>query len=99
MQGAAERILGELQALVQELEDSFKSSTAEAVNEAGGHVKEGLARAREKLEELEARVEGGIRHGAKTTNSYVHSNPWRSIGIVAAAAFILGALASRRDSD
>lgn len=99
MQGAAERILGELQSLVNELEESFKSSTTEALDEAGGHVKEGLARARAKLEELESRVEGGVRHGAKATNTYVHTNPWRSIGIVAAAAFVLGALASRRDSD
>jgi ElaB/YqjD/DUF883 family membrane-anchored ribosome-binding protein len=100
MQGAAERILGDLHNLVRELEESFKGSSAtEALSEAGGQLKEGLSRAREKLEELETRVHGGVKRSAKATDAYVRNNPWRSVGIAAAAAFILGAIVSHHDSD
>ena len=96
MQGAAERILGDLHHLVRELEDSFKNNgTVESLSEAGGQLKEGLSRAREKLEELQTTA----RRSAKATDNYVRSNPWRSIGIAAAAAFILGAIVSRHESE
>ncbi len=96
MQGAAERILGDLHNLVRELEDSFKNnSTVENLGEAGGQLKQGLSRAREKVEELQTTA----KRSAKAADTYVHSNPWRSIGIAAAAAFILGAIVSRHESD
>ena len=99
MKSNAERVLSDLQALVHELEHSFKSCAAEGLEDAGERVKDTLARAREKIEDLESTLRREVRQGAKAADRYVHSNPWASIGIAAAVAFIVGALVSRREPD
>ena len=52
--------------------------------------------AREKFGELQATVEDGAKAAMTTTDTYVRSNPWRAVGIAAAAGAIIGFLASRR---
>lgn len=98
MKNGTKRVLDDLHTLVRELEASFKDSpAAEGIGEAGERMQEGLARARSRIEELEGRLRSGMRRSMKATDRYVRTNPWRSMGIVAAVAFIVGALVSRRD--
>lgn len=60
-----------------------------------------------KLGEIQASVQDGakaamttVQNGAKvavtTTDAYVRDNPWRAVGIAAAAGALVGFLASRR---
>jgi ElaB/YqjD/DUF883 family membrane-anchored ribosome-binding protein len=60
-----------------------------------------------KFGEIQAKVQDGakvamttVQDGAKaamtTTDTYVRDNPWRAVGIAAAAGAIIGFLASRR---
>ena len=66
-----------------------------------------LARAREKLQRTLASTKASLHNGTErvrtsakqavtTTDTYVHDNPWRAIGIGALAGLLLGYLASRR---
>jgi ElaB/YqjD/DUF883 family membrane-anchored ribosome-binding protein len=41
-------------------------------------------------------VTEGTKQAVKVTDDYVHENPWRSIGIGAAAGLLIGFLAARR---
>jgi len=52
--------------------------------------------AREKAGAAGQVVSTGARQAARVTDDYVHDNPWRAIGIGAAAGLLVGWLVSRR---
>lgn len=52
--------------------------------------------AKERLHAVEKKVVVKAKAAAKATDEYVHENPWKSIGIAAGIAFLLGMLVSRR---
>lgn len=77
------------------------------VNEAQELLKTVRDEGASKLGEIQASVQEGakaalttVQDGAKvamsTTDSYVRDNPWRAVGIAAAAGAVVGFLASRR---
>jgi ElaB/YqjD/DUF883 family membrane-anchored ribosome-binding protein len=96
MSGNAQNVLKAIQDAVAEIEALAKEAAgmtgerAEAVRES---VRERLADVTARARELER----DLLRGARAAEGYVRENPWRSIGIAAAAAFLLGALMSRRD--
>jgi ElaB/YqjD/DUF883 family membrane-anchored ribosome-binding protein len=55
-----------------------------------------LAVARNRLVELQDTVTDGARAAAKTTDDYVHENPWPVIGAGVAVGVVLGFLLARR---
>ena len=60
-------------------------------------VKEGLSEAYENVQE---RVSKSTRELARTTDEWVHDNPWKVIAIVAVTSLVLGVLlGGRRGSD
>jgi ElaB/YqjD/DUF883 family membrane-anchored ribosome-binding protein len=50
--------------------------------------------AREKFGEIQTTVQDGAKYAMTTTDEYVRSNPWRAVGIAAAAGAIIGFLAA-----
>lgn len=77
------------------------------VKEAASYTSDELARAKERIgarldaARLSAREMGGdlvkrARHGAEVTDTYVHEQPWKAVGIGAAVAFLLGFVMARR---
>ncbi|XLM20062.1 DUF883 domain-containing protein, partial [Chromobacterium piscinae] len=73
------------------------------VDDGSAHAKElrkrlaeKLGTAKIKLRDAEVAVVGKAKEAAKVTDDYVHENPWKSIGIAAGVAFLLGMLVSRR---
>jgi ElaB/YqjD/DUF883 family membrane-anchored ribosome-binding protein len=95
-----EKTLDDLHKLIGDIEGVFKGATgnaSERFGEAGERLYSGLASARQRISDMEEALQGGVKRGAHTTDRFVHSSPWQSIGIASAAAFILGALLSRRD--
>ena len=55
-----------------------------------------LAVAKDRLAELQESVTEGARAAAKTTDDYVHENPWAMIGVGAAVGLVAGFLLARR---
>ena len=51
-----------------------------------------IVRLQEVQEELTARA----RDAARATDDYVHENPWKSMGVVAAVGIVVGLLLSSR---
>ena len=52
--------------------------------------------AKDKLVAINDTVADSTKQAVKVTDDYVHENPWRSIGIGAAAGLLIGFLAARR---
>jgi len=91
-----ERLMGELDAVVAQTEQLLETVAHAGNTEAGAlkaGVEQSIAAATDRLAQVRAAAleRGGI--AAKATEDYVHGNPWRAIGLVAAAAAIAGLVA------
>jgi len=80
----------------EELIDASLDDGSQKSKEIRQRVNEKLKLAKAKLLDAEQVVVGKAKVAAKATDQYVHENPWKSIGIAAGVAFLLGMLVSRR---
>ncbi|AXT45524.1 MULTISPECIES: DUF883 family protein [Chromobacterium] len=80
----------------EELIDASLDDGSQKSKEIRQRVSEKLKVAKAKLLDAEQVVVGKAKVAAKATDQYVHENPWKSIGIAAGVAFLLGMLVSRR---
>ena len=80
----------------EELIDASLDDGGQKSKEIRQRVSEKLKVAKAKLLDAEQVVVGKAKVAAKATDQYVHENPWKSIGIAAGVAFLLGMLVSRR---
>jgi ElaB/YqjD/DUF883 family membrane-anchored ribosome-binding protein len=100
MSAHREQLLGQLHKLVAELE-GLAQGAADAAQEGGEQLadsfRESLAGARERIRAAEETLERDLRKHGRAVERKVRENVWVSIGLVAVAAFLLGALARRRD--
>ncbi len=94
----------------EQLVDDFKKvvEDAEALLKAtarhgGDELKEVRARAEESLRVAKARMaeESEVlmvktRHAVRSTNAYIHENPWQAIGIAASVGLLIGLITRRR---
>jgi ElaB/YqjD/DUF883 family membrane-anchored ribosome-binding protein len=103
MKGHAERVLEDLQQLVAQFEELVKGSLSgagEQVGDTSERLQSGLRRARERLASFErelGREFGEFGASARAADQYVRDHAWTAIGIAAAAAFLVGLIAARRD--
>lgn len=91
-----QRLMGELDAVVGETEQLLKTVAHVGNTEAGAFrasVEQSIAVAADRLAQIRADALDRAGIAAKATDDYVHGNPWRAVGIVAAAAAIVGLLA------
>lgn len=86
---------------------NFKGSTSKIAKEVGGMVDEAaslvrdygaqtLQSAKASLEQAGTVVADNARQYAHRTDEFVHANPWKVLGIAAAAGVLIGFLISRR---
>lgn len=80
----------------QELLKTVKDEGATQLDAVRNKMQAQYEVAREKFGEIQTTVTEGAKVAATSTDAYVRSNPWRAVGIAAAAGAILGFLASRR---
>lgn len=80
----------------QELLKTVKDEGSTRIDEVKSRVTGQYETARAKLDEINTTVHEGAKVAMTTTDEYVRSNPWRAVGIAAAAGAIIGFLASRR---
>jgi ElaB/YqjD/DUF883 family membrane-anchored ribosome-binding protein len=82
----------------QELLKTVKDEGATQMDAVKSKVHAQYDVAREKLGEIQHTVAEGAKVAVTTTDAYVRSNPWRAVGIAAAAGAVFGmliAMASR----
>jgi len=94
------KLMEDLQAVVRDAEALLKATAAESsekIQEARARATESLRQAKTRLNDSEASMLNNAREAVDKATSYVKSNPWQSLGIVAAVGVIVGMLLRRRD--
>jgi len=92
-------LMEDLRAVVADAEELLKATadqTGERIAAARGKAEESLKAAKARLDEQEAALMAKTKAAAKATEDYVRDNPWKAMGIAAAAGLVLGILAKRR---
>lgn len=91
-----ERLMGEFDAVVDQAEHLLRNVAQSAGTEAGAFkasVEQSFAIAVERLGQIRANALSQAGIAAKATDEYVHDNPWRAVGAVAAVAAVAGLVA------
>lgn len=94
-----EKLMEDLKVVVADAEELLKATanqTGERIAAARAKAEDSLRAAKVRLAEAQAAVVKQVKVAAKTTDDYVHENPWQAVGIAAAVGLVLGALISRR---
>ena len=87
--------------------DPFRGSREKLSKEIGGMVneasdllknfsEENLESARATLSKAQSAITDGAKQYADMTDEYVHANPWKTLGVAAAAGLLIGILLARR---
>ena len=79
----------------QELLKTVKDEGSSRLDEMKSQLNTQIAGAKEKFGEIQTTVSEGAKVAYTSTDAYVRSNPWRAVGIAAAAGAIIGFLAAR----
>ena len=94
-----EKLITDMKVVLTDVEDLLKAATA-ATGETAAALREKAAGklklATEKLTGLQEAALLKGKEAAKVTDEYVHANPWKAVGIAAAAGFLIGLLVNRR---
>jgi ElaB/YqjD/DUF883 family membrane-anchored ribosome-binding protein len=94
-----ESLLDDFSSMLTEAEDLLRragNETGERAKDLRAQVEAKLLAAKLRLQELEGEAIDRAKAAARVTDDYVHDNPWRVIGVAAAAGFIVGLLVNRR---
>ena len=92
------QLMEDLRVVVDDAEALLKATAGlagEKAEHARHRAEESVRQARERLGELEGQMRVRAQEAVKTTDRYVHENPWGAIGIAAGVGFILGLLSGR----
>lgn len=94
-----EKLVADLKVLIADSEELLRASAGQAgekIAAARERVQASLATAKVKMADAERAVVEQTRKAAKVTDEFVHDNPWKAVGIAAAAGVVLGLLINRR---
>ena len=97
--GARDQLMSDLKSVIADAEQWLRHGgqlTGEELAAAKAKFERTLASAKADLIRLEEAVVEKTKVAAKATDEYVHENPWKSVGIGAAAGVIIGMLIARR---
>ncbi|MGI4983942.1 MAG: DUF883 family protein, partial [Janthinobacterium lividum] len=90
-----EKFMTDIKAVLADVEDLLKqaaSTTGDRANELREKAMAQLRQAKEKASDVQVIVVEKGKAAARVTDDYVHDNPWQSLGMAAAAGFIVGLL-------
>lgn len=97
--GARDQLMSDLKSVIQDAEVWLRNGsqmTGEELQAAKAKFERTLSSAKADLIRLEETVVEKTKEAAKATDAYVHENPWKSVGIGAAAGLVIGLLIARR---
>ena len=92
-------LLEDLRAVVYDVEALLRATEGQAgekIADIRARAAETLNHARQRIQDVGADVETRARAAARSTDAYVHENPWTAIAIAAGAGYLLGLLGRRR---
>jgi ElaB/YqjD/DUF883 family membrane-anchored ribosome-binding protein len=97
--GIASDVSREFSHFIADIEDLIKqtaSLTGEDLAQAKSMLNARISAARKSVDGLSTSVSKQVRKSSALTNEYVHEQPWKVIGAVAAVSFLLGVVTTHR---
>lgn len=99
MNGQKDKLMTDIREVVADAENLLKQARnagAEGYVSVRAELEDKLAGAVLRLQEVREELKFRTRIAARTADAYVHENPWKSMGILAAAGIAIGLMLSRR---
>lgn len=97
--GARDQLMSDLKTVIQDAEVWLRSGsmlTGDDLHAARVKFERTLSGAKAELIRIEEQVVEKTKEAAKATDEYVHENPWKAVGVGAAAGLLIGMLIARR---
>ena len=97
--GARDQLMSDLKSVIQDAESWLRNGsqmTGEELQIARAKFERTLSSAKADLIRLEETVVQRTKEAAKATDLYVNENPWKAVGVGAAAGILIGMLIARR---
>lgn len=94
-----DKLITDVKTLMADADDIVKamaSATGEKATELGEKLRVKLRSAKEKMGDVQEVLAERAKAAARATDDFVHDNPWKSVGIAAAAGFLIGLLVNRK---
>ena len=94
-----DNLVDDFSAVLAEAEDLLKKAsneTGDRARDLRSQVESKLLSAKLRLQEFQVDAMDRAKSAARTTDDYVHDNPWPVIGAAAAIGFLAGLLMNRR---
>jgi len=94
-----DNLVDDFSAVLAEAEDLLKKAsneTGDRARDLRSQVESKLLSAKLRLQEFQGDAMDRARVAARTTDDFVHDNPWQVIGAAAAIGFLAGLLMNRR---
>jgi ElaB/YqjD/DUF883 family membrane-anchored ribosome-binding protein len=94
-----DRLASDLRVVIADAEELLRATANQAgekVTAARMRIQDSMDAARVRLSELSSAGVEQAKAAARATDEFVHTNPWKSVGIGAGIGLILGMLISRR---
>lgn len=99
MEHSTDKLMEDLMAVVAGAEALLKataSQTGERITAARAMTEESLQAAKVRMTDAQAAAVEQAKLAVKTTDDYVHGNPWQAVGIAVVVGLALGAIITRR---
>jgi|SRR5262245_6470320 len=96
---AKNQLSSDFNALVSDAEALLKSTASysgEAVNEARTRFQDSLNYFKGRIADTQSAAMAKFDRAATTTQTYVHDNPWKVVGVAAAIGVLLGILLHKK---
>ena len=93
-----EHLINDFKVAVTDAEALLKATLntgGEKVAEIRAKAEESLGIAKARIIEAQSEVLAKTKEAAKATDTYVHENPWRSVGMAAGVGLLIGLLIGR----
>lgn len=96
---STEQLIADFKVVIADAEALIKATAhqgGDALENLRSKAEESLATAKEKMADAQDNLIEQSKVVAKSTDEYVHENPWKAIGIGASVGLIVGLLIGRR---
>lgn len=81
-------VVDDAQALLKEAMDT----SAEGINAVPAYLEDRLSAVKSNFQRVKGAIESRTKHATDVTHIYIQENPWKSLGIVAAASVMMSIL-------
>ena len=98
-QATRDKLLSDVKLVLADAEELLKLTASDAsgkLTDVRSRLGERVASAKGRILDLEEAAVAKAKEVAKATDTYVHENPWQSIGVAAGVGFLVGLLIGRR---